>query len=376
MPRFLATTSPGLAEVLESEIQDLGLKVLGKNQVGVRFESNWQGCYLANLKLRTAIRVLMPVLDFSAYQNDDLYFNVKKHDFTKYISAHQTIAVDATVSDSPKFKDQRFVALKVKDAIVDQFREKFDKRPNVDSKDPHLKVHVRIKKNDVSVSVDTTGEPLFKRGYRRATVQAPVKEHMAAGLLMMSGWKPGVPLVDPMCGSGTFLFEAALMAMNKAPGLLREDYSFMYWKNFQDEAWEKVYEEVKAEEIPLPDDQILVGYDNFYKAIDASMKNAEVLGLQNKILFKKQELEELRAPAESGIVVVNPPYGVRLGEVERLEEDYARLSKALKENFQGWEFWILSGQKELTPVLRMKSKQRYPVQNGPIECRFLGYVVR
>jgi 23S rRNA G2445 N2-methylase RlmL len=415
MPTFLAQTSRGLVEVLQQELSELGFSKLEKTAGGVLFDTNWEGCYRANLWLRTASRVVMPVLDFPAYQNDELYNNIKKHDFTKYIEPSQTIAIDASVRDS-KFRDQRFVALKVKDAIVDQFREKFGVRPDVDVKNADLNISVRCVKNQFSVAIDTSGEPLFKRGYRADfAVAAPMKEHLAAGLLRLAGWKPGMPLIDPMCGGGTILIEAAMWAANIAPGIQRRSFGFQRLKGFQRDIWKTVCDEAaRAEDQateareasalqnaeketatgsatagkgdegslkPKARTQIF-GFDWDRKALKVAREQAMDADVADLIHFQASPVGTLtnpfaaREPAERGILIVNPPYGHRLGTRDELEDTYKELGTMAKRQFAGWRMWIISPEAELTAHLRMKSTKRFVVFNGPLECRFLGYDVK
>ncbi len=280
MARFFAVTSKGLADVLSQELEGLGLRPLDKGPAGVSFDGSWEDCYRANLELRTATRVLLPVLDFPAYQPEELYANLRKHDFTKYISVKDTFAIDASVKES-SFRDQRFVAMKAKDAIVDQFREKFDERPDVDTKSPDLNIMVRIIKNQVSVAIDTTGANLSQRGYRQEAGDAPLREHLAAGLVRMTGWDETIPLVDPMCGSGTLLIEAALMLKNIAPGSLRKSFAFQKFANFNGELWDKVVTETLNREKPTA--VHLYGYDRDSKIIKVAQRNAERAGVDDVI---------------------------------------------------------------------------------------------
>jgi 23S rRNA G2445 N2-methylase RlmL len=375
MPTFLAVTSRGMEEPLRQELSDLGMKGIRAVQGGHLFETNWKGAYEANLHLRCATRVALPILDFPAYEPDHLYHNVLKHDFTKYIDPQGTIAVDATVKDSV-FTDQRFVAMKIKDAIVDQFREKFGERPNVDTKKPDLLILARIYKNNVSLSIDTSGEGLFKRGYRQEQVTAPIKEHVAAGLLRISKWSKETPLVDPMCGSGTFLIEGALMALNIAPGTLRPSFGFEKLKTFQSEVWDEVVQEAlskEKEELPFR----FYGSDISRKAISAAKINAQKAGVSDLIDFQPTPIVMLEPPAETGMIIVNPPYGERMGEdPEELADSYRDLGFAMKNKFRGWTLWMLSPKKELAQLIGMKSSERYTVWNGPIELNFLKYEIK
>lgn len=375
MPEFFASTSKGLIPILEKEIQDLDLKVIDKGHSGVTFETNWAGCYLANLKLCTANKVLKPILDFPAYQLEDLYHNTLKHDFTKYIGVNQTFAIDASLRAS-KITDQRMLALKVKDAIADQFRDKFGERPNVDAKDPDLRIVVRLVKNQASLALDTSGVPLSHRGYRTEQGGAPLREHLAAGLIKMTGWDGKMPLYDPMCGSGTFLIEAALMAQKMAPGLLRKHFAFQNWTTFQEEAWNEVLDKVVAEEAENPELK-LYGSDIIGKMSGITKANAGRAGvLENIEVFRKSVMEIMPPCEETGMIIVNPPYGERLGITEELKDVYRDLSFQLRQHFKGWTLWILSGNEDLTGALKMKATKSYRVYNGNIECRFLEYKIR
>jgi 23S rRNA G2445 N2-methylase RlmL len=376
MAKFLALTSIGLRDVLEEELNDLGFKVIEKDLTGLSFESNWAGCYRANLCLRTATKILLPVLDFPAYKPEDLYHNLRKHDFTKYIRPDQTISVDAHTRESA-LQDQRLVAMKTKDAIVDQFREKFDIRPNVERDNPDLEIVVRVLKNTVSVAINTSGDSLSIRGYRKHAVEAPIREHLAAGLLAMTGWDGKVPLLDPMCGSGTFLTEAALKALNVAPGTFRRHFAFQGHLNFQPEVWSQVLDEVvegEFDNIPAK----LYGYDRDGKALISAKKNAEAAGVRESIIFEKGNVTTLQAIAgvPPGIVIVNPPYGERMGISEDLKDVYRDLAFSLKQNFKGWKLFLLSGNEELTGAMRLKAERKIKVYNGNLDCRFLEYNIR
>ena len=376
MAQFFAMTSRGLVDVLVNELTELGMTDLKKAPGGVFFESNWSGCYRANLRLRTATRVLLTILDFPAYNQDDLYNNIRRHDFTKYIELSGKIAVDASAR-SEIFRDQRFVTLKVKDAIVDQFREKYGERPDVDSKNPDLVINVRVVDSQVSVGIDTSGEPLFRRGYRGQNVEAPLKEHVAAGLLDMTEWNGKVPLVDPMCGSGTFLIEAALKAMKVPPGSMRKRFAFQGWKGFQQEAWDTEVEAAMDLEVPEIPKDLLYGYDIDRKAVIAAQMNAKAAGVDEFMTLRRGPVELCEPPLNGpGIVIANPPYGARLGEVDLLKDVYRNLGFSLKTRFKGWTAWVLSGEPELPGLMGLKSTRRIPVYNGPIECRFLKYEIR
>lgn len=371
MPEFFASTPKGLTEALEKELTELQLKVIERTAGGVFFEANWEGAYKANLHSRVASRILKPVLDFTAYQPEELYNQILRHDFTKYIKPHQTISIDATVKDS-MMHDQRFVAMKVKDAVVDQFRQKFGVRPDVDNIHADLRIHVRAMKNRFMVALDLSGDSLFKRGYRREVGEAPLKENLAAGLLMLTEWDRKTPLVDFMCGSGTFLIEGAMMALNIAPGLERSRFGFQNWLNFEEDVWNRLVEEAMEQELSDLDFK-LYGYDIDKKVLANAKDNAKRAGVDHVIEFKREPVATVEAPAPAGLAVVNPPYGARIGDEDNLRDVYRDLGFTLKHRFKGWDCWILSGNKDLIMDLKLKSTRKHFVFNGNIECRWLKY---
>lgn len=380
MPMFLATTSRGLINVLEEEMKELSLNVVGRSATGIDFEGPWADCYKANLHLRTANRIIMPVLDFPAYQLEDLYHNTKKHDFTKYINVNQTFAVDGNLRDS-KIRDQKMFVLKIKDAIADQFREKNDDvRPSVDSKNPAMKIMARLFKNTVSLAIDTSGAALNQRGYREKRGVAPLRETVAAGLLRLAKWEPGIPLYDPMCGSGTILIEAAMMAKKIAPGTLRKGFAFQKFTGFQDDVWQKLVTEALDQEIELPDPDeecMFFGSDNGRDVLKAGRWNLNNLDLGEHIKLARREVMEMTVPEgmKPGWIITNPPYGERLGIDENLLDVYRDLAHQMKTNFKGWDLWVLSGNEKLTGALKLKATDSYPVFNGNIDCRFLHYPI-
>jgi len=371
MPEFYASAPKGMVEALEAELQELGFKTLDKNPGGVLFETNWEGAYKANLHSRLASRILKPILEFTAYQPEELYNQVLNHDFTKYIKPTQSISIDASVKDG-MMNDQRFVAMKIKDAIVDQFRDKFGVRPDVENDRPALRIHVKAYKNYFSMALDLSGDSLFQRGYRTEVVEAPLKENLAAGLLKLSEWDQKSPLVDFMCGSGTFLIEGAMMALNIAPGIHRKRFGFMNWLNFDKAVWEKLVTEAMDNEKTELDFK-LYGFDIDRRAIMIAKENASNAGVDHVVEFKKETVATVTPPAEKGLAVVNPPYGARIGDEDNLRDVYRDLGFTLKHRFKGWDCWILSGNRELIGDMKLKSTRKHFVYNGNIECRFLKY---
>lgn len=377
--KFYALTARGLAEALQKELISLGFRDAGVYQGGVMFKSDWKGCYFANLWLRTSSRIVMPLREFQVTDGESLYNEVRKHDFTQYIDPKQTLFIEASVNDSPELRDQRFVAMKTKDAIVDQFREKFGERPSVDRDTAGLRVWIRVHGNKAMMALDTTGEPLFKRHYRVENVPAPVKEHVAAGLIELSGWDKKSLLVDPMCGSGTFLIESAMMGTRMAPGIMRTDYAFQRFKNYDEKVWEQLVDEAQDQELDELPFQ-LVGFDVDRKTVEAARANAKAAGFGKSIQIYRSGVDISQLPEElagiKGTIIVNPPYGERLEKDEPLLHDvYKDLGFALKTRYKGWRVWVLSPRRDLTDLMAMKPFKRYKVWNGPIECEFSGFDV-
>ncbi len=372
MATFFASCPIGLSDLVEAELKSFGLKTFEKTVGGVMFDSNWEGCYYANLHSRYSSRILKPLLDFHAYDGDEVYYNIRKHEFTKYVNPDQTVAVDAQIKEC-KMRDQRFLAMRVKDAIVDQFREKFAERPDVDSKNPDLRIHIKGYKNKFIVSLDTSGQSLFMRGYRSMTGEAPLKENLAAGLIGLSNWDCKKPLVDLFCGSGTILIEAAMMAAKMAPGIHRESFGFMKLKDFKSDVWEKVITEAESKELESIETEIH-GFDFDKKVLQFAIQNAKNAGVSKFIKFKNTPISIAQAPTEqAGVVITNPPYGTRIGDEDNLKDVYRDLGYSLKNKFLGWDAWILSGNKDLLSEMKLKSTNKVYLMNGNIECRLLKY---
>lgn len=368
MPKFLAVTSRGLIEPLAAELKDLRFKNVNAKPDGVVVECSWAEMQRLQRSTRLATRVLLPVADFLAYNEEDLYYGaLRKHDFTQYIDLKQTFRIEAKVRDHAKLRDQRFVAMKVKDAIADQFRKKFGERPSVgDEESASLKVVVRvIGPNKVSLAVDLTGDSLSNRGYRTGAGEAPIRENVAAGLVMSSNWKPGQMMVDPFCGSGTILIEAALIAANKP--MHQRGFLFERLKNYEKAAL------TRGEPVAAPAEPVFFGYDSDGGVIEKAKRNAREAGVDKWIHFEKRDMKNVAAPGAAGVIVTNPPYGERLEDTEKAKQLLSDFSSVLKTQFKGWDAWILSGNKEAMAGLRLKAARRIPIWNGPIECRLLHY---
>lgn len=371
MAKFFASCPIGLSDLVEKELKEMGLQTWAKTQGGVVFESNWAGCYKANLQSRYSSRILKPLLDFDAFTEDELYNQVRKHDFTKYIEPNQTLAIDATVKES-NCRDQRYLAMKVKDAIVDQFREKFGTRPDVSNDQPTLKIHIRGYQNKYNMALDTTGNSLFMRGYRTKTGEAPLKENLAAGMIGLADWDQKTPLLDLFCGSGTLLIEAAMMALKMAPGSHRDSFGFMHLKDFDEAAWQTVLEESHAQELDSIDFK-LFGFDHDKRVIQMAKDNAKNAGVLQFLDLKVSPIAVSAPPVEKGMIICNPPYGARIGDEDNLKDVYRDLGFTLKNRFQGWDAWIMSGNKDLLKEMKLKSTRQHYLFNGNIECRLLKY---
>lgn len=373
MAKFIAFTSKGLTDALESELRNLNFKNVKKQISSVSFESNWSQCYLAHLSLKTATRIAFPIKDFKAYNPEELYHIIKKIDFSKYFSPNQSFKIDLSAS-SDSIGESHFLAFTIKDAIVDQFREKFNERPDIDTKNPDFKLLVRCQKNVFNLSIDLTGPSLSQRGYRQHTHAAPLREHLAAGLMLYADFKNYELIVDPMCGSGTLLIEAA-RALSKPMTHEKRNFLFENLKTFKADDYKKAKHELKTNF--KTKNLKLVGYDQHPEAIKASLENAKAAGVDHLIEFKQQSLKDLKNVFKStGAIITNPPYGERLSEKQELESLYSEFGAKLKQEFGGWNLWLLSGESEALRALKFKTSLKIPVWNGNIECRFLKYQIR
>ena len=375
---FFATAPKGLEEALAGELRALGLQGIEPGRGGVAFSGELEAGYLACLHCRVANRVLMPLARFEAKDAEALYQGVRTISWSEHLRADQTLAVEFTSSRSA-ISHTHFGALKVKDAIVDQFRDHTGARPNVRTEQPDVLVNVHLNADLAQVSIDLSGESLHRRGYRDAATPAPLKENLAAGILRLAEWpaqaEAGAAFLDPMCGSGTLVIEAALMAAHIAPGLSRSYWGFLGWKGHDAALWTRLLEEanaqVRRERLPA-----IVGFDQDHRAVRAALANVERAGLRGLVHIEKRELANAEPPKSRpeiphGLVVVNPPYGERIGEKLELEALYAQLGEVLRSRFGGWEAWLFTGNLELARLVRLEPARRYPLFNGPIDCRLL-----
>ena len=367
---MLAKTFKGLEEVLAQELTELGANDVLIERRAVSFSGDKALLYRANFALRTAIRILVPIITFKAKDTDALYKQVKALDWSRYMAADTTFVVDATVY-SESFRNSRFVTYRTKDAIADYWTEKAGKRPNVSTKEPDLIINVHVANEQVTVSLDSSGESLHKRGYRVATTEAPISEVLAAGMLLMAGWKGQSDFYDPMCGSGTLLIEAALIARNIAPGVFRKSFAFEKWRDFDADLWSEIYNDDSQEREFT---HRIYGSDASFYAIQQAGKNIRSAGVQKDIELKQIRIEELKEQQTAGaIVMLNPPYGERLKSNKEMEDLYGAIGSTLKHQFTGASAWIISSNVAAMKCIGLKPSQKYHLLNGELDCQFNRY---
>ncbi|MFY0608290.1 MAG: class I SAM-dependent RNA methyltransferase [Cyclobacteriaceae bacterium] len=359
----------GLEEILAEEVRKIGGKNVIVHKRSVSCEGDLEFLYRANYLLRTALKVLVPIHKFTARTEQQLYDQVMKHDWSQYLTIYQTFAIDNTVF-SEYFKHSQYAALKTKDAIVDQFRKKLGKRPSVDIKQPDIQFDLYAFKDQFTISIDSSGDTLNRRGYREPGHKAPMSEVLAAGLLKLAEWDPAQPLVDPMCGTGTILIEAALMGQNMPPQMHRDDFGFKNWKNFQPTLWQKVKSEgmSKIKKVKLN----IRGGDIDGSTILNVNRSLRKLKLRDAITVRQGDMTDFKPDTSSGLLVCNPPYGERIGR-DNTNEFYGLIGDTLKNNFAGFDAWILSSNMEAFKHMRLKTSKKIVLFNGPLECKFQKY---
>ncbi len=365
--RLIIKTLAGLEEVLAEEFRALGAESVVVGKRAVEGEGDLRLMYRANLELRTALRVLRPVYTFTADDEARFYHALLEFDWSEVMDVDDTIAIDA-VAYSKIFTHSQYLALKTKDAIADWFRAKTGRRPSVDVERPNILFNVHVTGNQVTVSLDSSGESLHKRGYRLETGPAPINEVLAAGLVLLSGWKKDCAFVDPMCGSGTIPIEAALYAWNIPPQWYREDFAFMRWSDFDPMLWAAV--RTAARDAMTTFSHPVLGFDKNYRAIQAAETNVRQARLEGKVRFERRRFETLVPPAEQGIIVMNPPYDARMEE-RNIEGMYQMIGDRLKQAFRGYTAWIISANMDALKSLGLRTSRRIPLFNGPLECRFV-----
>jgi len=370
---FFAPCPRGLEPLLAEDVAAAGARDIQEVPGGVGFGGSWETCYRVNLESRIATRVLWRVAGTDYRSEDDVYRLARNVDWPRLFDVRRSIRVHVTAVRSP-LKSLEFATLRVKDAVCDCFRDAVGERPNV-SAEPDIRIHLFLTAERATLYVDTSGEALWQRGHKLAKVAAPLKENLAAGILRLSGWKPGVPLFDPMCGSGTFLLEAAGMALGDAPGLSRDerDFGFARLKNYDAVLWKRLRSEAAARRsaavAPLP----IFGSDLSDDAVARAQQNLSYAGIDDLMTVERADLLLRVAPATRGVLIANPPYGERLGEADELAAFYPKLGDALKRNFAGWDCWLLSADTRLPKLIGLKPKRKIPLYNGPLECRLYGF---
>lgn len=369
---LIAKTITGLEPVLAEELLKIGGRDIVQLHRAVKFTGDKGTIYKANLNLHTALRILVPVHQFTVKDEQDLYKKIFNMAWEDYMSEDASLAID-TVLSTKLFNHSQYISQKTKDAIADRFRERTGKRPDVDLKNPVLRINIHIHEETCDVSLDSSGESLHKRGYREKTNLAPMNEVLAAGLVKLTGWDGKTPLIDPMCGSGTILVEAALIAARIPPGYYRESFGFMKWKHFlpyDENLWQTIYD---ASVSKIETAQItILGGDLSHNVIRKAKENIKSAGVEDMVTVNTGDLTSFEPPSVRGIVIVNPPYGERMDR-DDLATLYQSIGDTFKKKFSGYDCWLITSNKEALKHVGLKTSRRIPVFNGPLECRFVKY---
>ena len=371
MGDYFATVARGLEPLAAEELQRLGGRAVKAEFCGVSFQGDQTLLYRVNLWSRLVFRILVTLKECPCRDADQLYQGIQSLDWRDSIPPDKTLAVTAT-GKNRQLNHTHYTALQVKNAIVDQQRQHWGQRSNIDPKNPDVQVNVHIRNDRCTVSLDSSGRSLHRRGYRPAVGAAPLKESLAAALVQLSEWPGDVPLLDPLCGSGTLPLEAALSALNIAPGLFQDEFGFQTWLDFDRALWKQLKQEAEAarkNELKT----LVWGCDRDPDILHQARVNARRCGIAAQLRFFEQSLETLEAPSDTGFILCNPPYGERLGNREELGDFYKLLGDVLKQRFKGWTAFILSGNKELAKYIGLKSAQRIPVYNGSLPCQWMKY---
>ena len=368
--KIIAKTFQGLEEVLAKELTELGANNIEIGRRMVSFTGDKEMLYKANFCLRTAVKILKPIKEFKATDADEVYEVVKKMDWSAVMDCNNTFLIDSVVF-SEKFRHSKFVAYRVKDAIADYWREKTGDRPNVAITNPDIRINVHIAEDDVTISLDSSGESLHIRGYKTNTVAAPINEVLAAGLIMLTGWQGECDLIDPFCGSGTILIEAALIAMNIYPGVFRKEYAFEKWKDFDEDMFDNIYNDDSKER---DFDHKIYGFDINRQAVGIAIENARNAGVNKVVDIEQRDFYEFEAPREKALMITNPPYGERITTDDILGL-YETIGQRLKQNFVGNDAWIITYRQECFDKIGFRPSTRFALFNGSLECEFRKYQV-
>ena len=365
---LIAKTFMGLEPILAQELTQLGANDIQIGRRMVSFSGNKELMYRANFQLRTAIRILKPIKHFKANSADDVYDAVKAIDWSLYLDLKKSFSVDSVVF-SEEFKHSKFVSYKVKDAIVDQFREKMGQRPNISVSNPDIRLNMHIAEYQCTLSLDSSGESLHRRGYRQEAVEAPLNEVLAAGMILMTGWKGETDFIDPMCGSGTLPIEAALIARNIAPGVFRKEYAFEKWADFDTELFDSIYNDESNEQ---EFEHHIYGYDIDITAVNKAKLNVRVAGMTKDITIEQADFKDFKRPEQKALMIMNPPYGERISTPD-LFGTYRMIGDVLKHQFKTNDAWVLSYREECFDQIGLKPSIKIPLYNGSLECEFRKY---
>jgi len=369
---IIAKTFYGFEDTLSNEINQLGGEIIEKANRAVIFKGDTQMLYSANYFLRTALSILKPISKFEANDENELYKKAYEIKWEDFFNIKNTFSVETTVNSSV-FRHSQYAGLKIKDAIVDRFRSKFNKRPFIDTENPDILINLHISERKITISFNSSGEPLFKRGYRIAATEAPLNEVLAAGLVMLSGWDKRVPLIDPMCGSGTILIEAALIAMNIPPGIIRKKFGFESWPDFDQKLFDKITKE-ESNDSNNQEKIKLIGIDINKNAIIKAKKNVSNIFLSNYINLINDDFFNYQNNFSNGIIIVNPPYGIRIGK-ENINDFYKEIGNKLKRNFVGFDAWIISANLEAIKRIGLHPSKKIKLYNGSQLCLFNKYEI-
>lgn len=372
MPNYFATCARGLEPILADELRGIGALEVSKGRGGVAFAGEPVLVYRANLWLRTAVRVLQPILEARVESPDELYAAVQTVDWSQYMTPDHTLAVDCNVRDS-RITHSQYAARRVKDAICDQFVARVGRRPSVDVDRPMIGLNLHVYRDDAVLSLDSSGDSLHKRGYRPVLTRAPLNEALAAGLVLSTGWTGATPLADPMCGSGSLPIEAAWIALRRPPGLTRKHFGFMGWMDFDVGAWTAIRNEARAGVLKkLP--AFVGGSDVRADAIEHARANARAAGVGNLLRFERCDLKDFHPPdGPTGMVICNPPYGERIGDERELRPLYRRIGDVFGERCRGWQCFVFTANDAPWREIRLKPAAMTPFWNGKIACRLLKY---
>jgi putative N6-adenine-specific DNA methylase len=368
--KFIAKTMQGLENILAEELEQIGAQRIEPIHRGVSFEGDLKIMYRANLELRTALRILVPIATYRVRRDIHLYNDIQRINWEQYMDVDGTLAIDATVN-SDFFTHSLYVSLKCKDAIVDQFRNKYGRRPSIDLAKPDLRIHIYINDDHCDVLLDSSSESLHRRGFDRETMEAPLNESLAAGLVLLSGWRGEKDLIDPMCGSGTILLEAAMIARNIPPLYKRKYFGFLFWKNFDADLWAEVQREAMARIKPSISCKIL-GYDTNMQATRYAQRNASAAGVHKEITVERKSMEVQEQPENPSVIITNPPYDDRI-KIEDTDAFYEMIGDTLKKKFTGSEAWIITGNLDAAKRIGLRTSRRLDMNNGGIACKYLKF---